>query len=47
MEPVTDAGKPFLPVKPEVNLPKLEDDMLQFWDDRRIFQKSLNKGDSN
>jgi len=46
MEHSSDGPKPFLPVKPEVNLPKLEEEILQFWEQRHIFEKSLNKGAS-
>lgn len=39
--------KPFLAVKPEVNLPKLEEEMLAFWDQNQTFKKSLErKGDA-
>jgi len=34
--------KPFSPVKPDVNLPALEHDMLKFWDEGKIFEKSMS-----
>jgi isoleucyl-tRNA synthetase len=36
--------KPFQAVKPEVNLPKLEEEILGLWDQRQTFEKSLEKG---
>jgi isoleucyl-tRNA synthetase len=33
----------FEPVKPEVNFPKLEEQTLTFWDDQKIFEKSMNE----
>jgi isoleucyl-tRNA synthetase len=35
--------KPFLSVKPDVQLPKQEEEILRFWDENRIFEKSLQK----
>ncbi len=35
--------KPFLSVKPSVDLPKLEEEMIALWDERKIFEKSLQK----
>ncbi len=32
----------FSPVKPDVNFPTLEEKTLQFWDDQKIFEKSMN-----
>ncbi|MFZ9595528.1 MAG: isoleucine--tRNA ligase [Bdellovibrionia bacterium] len=34
--------EPFLPVKPDVQLPKLEEKILDFWDEHQVFQKTLN-----
>ncbi|MBL7715425.1 MAG: isoleucine--tRNA ligase [Bdellovibrionales bacterium] len=31
----------FSPVRPDVSLPKLEEDVLKFWDENQIFEKSL------
>ena len=33
----------FKPVKPEVNFPKLEESTLNFWDENKIFDKSMNE----
>jgi len=33
--------KPFQTVKPDVNLPKLEEEVLALWDKNRIFEKSM------
>src|SRR5687767_7770911 len=33
--------KPFSPVRPDVQLSKLEEEILKFWDERGIFEKSL------
>ena len=35
------SAKPFQPVKPEVNLPRLEHEILRFWDEAGIFAKSI------
>jgi isoleucyl-tRNA synthetase len=35
--------KPFLSVKPDVNLPKLEEEMLEYWDQHQTFKKSMQK----
>jgi len=35
--------KPFKPVKPDVQLPKQEMEILKYWDERGIFEKSLNE----
>ncbi|OFZ82915.1 MAG: isoleucine--tRNA ligase [Bdellovibrionales bacterium RIFOXYD1_FULL_53_11] len=32
----------YQPVKPDVSLPKLEEDILSYWDQNRIFEKSLD-----
>ncbi len=37
--------KPFLPVKPDINLPRQEEEILNFWDQGQIFEKSVH--DSN
>ncbi|MGK5088912.1 isoleucine--tRNA ligase [Bdellovibrionota bacterium FG-2] len=34
--------KPFSPVKSDVQLAKLEEEILKFWDEKHIFEKSLN-----
>ncbi|MFA7308494.1 MAG: isoleucine--tRNA ligase [Patescibacteria group bacterium] len=34
---------PFQPVDPKISFPKLEQEILQFWEDRHIFAKSLEK----
>lgn len=40
--------QPFSPVKPDVQLPKLEEEILKFWDSQKIFEKSLDrKGQKN
>ncbi len=36
-------NQPFLPVKPDVQLPKQEEEILKLWDERNIFEKSLQK----
>jgi len=33
--------KPFSPVRPDVNLPALEHEMLKFWDETKTFEKSM------
>jgi isoleucyl-tRNA synthetase len=33
--------KPYSPVRPDVQLPKQEEEVLRFWDERKIFEKSL------
>src|SRR6478672_135991 len=38
---ITSNTKPFSPVKPDVSLPKQEEEILQFWDQQQIFEKSL------
>ncbi|MBC7398269.1 MAG: class I tRNA ligase family protein, partial [Bdellovibrionales bacterium] len=37
-----DKRSSFIPVKPDVNFPNLEEKTLQFWDDQKIFEKSMN-----
>lgn len=42
--PSTDKNtdkKPYSPVRPDVNLPALEDEILKFWDEKEIFKKSV------
>lgn len=34
---------PYLPVKPNVNLPEQEESILKLWEDKKIFQKSMNQ----
>jgi isoleucyl-tRNA synthetase len=34
--------KTFTPVKADVNLPELEEEILKFWDERKIFEKSVH-----
>lgn len=34
--------KPFSPVKSDVQFPELEHEMLKFWDEKNIFQKSIH-----
>ena len=41
-----ESAKPFLPVKSEVNLPKLDEEILAFWDKQQTFEKSMKKGGS-
>ncbi len=38
---MSQASKPFSPVRPDVNLPKQEEDILRLWEERKIFEKSL------
>lgn len=38
--------KPFSPVRPDVQLPKLEDEILAYWDEKKIFEKSLHRSES-
>ncbi len=45
MDLANSAGKPFLAVKPDVDLPGLEQETLQFWEQHHIFEKSLTKGE--
>jgi hypothetical protein len=35
-------NSPFSPVRADVDLPKLENEILAFWDRQKIFEKSLN-----
>ena len=44
MQCVKNMEKPFLAAKPDVNLPKLEEEMLEFWDKIQAFEKSMKKG---
>ena len=37
-----DSSKPFSPVRPDVSLPNLENEILKFWDEQKIFEKSLH-----
>ena len=37
-----DSKSSFIPVKSDVNFPQLEEKTLQFWDDEKIFEKSMN-----
>lgn len=36
-------SKPYAPVKPDVSLPKQEEEILEFWDKNQIFEQSLKK----
>ncbi len=38
--------KPFSPVKSDVQLAKLEEEILKFWDEKQIFEKSMNKAEA-
>ncbi len=40
-------AKPFQSVRPDVQLPKQEEEILGFWDERQIFEKSLTQGDKS
>jgi isoleucyl-tRNA synthetase len=42
----TSEKRPFSPVRPDVQLPKLEDEILSFWDENKIFEKSLHRSES-
>ena len=39
----TPAGNTFEPVKSEVNFPALEEKQLRFWDENKIFEKSMSE----
>src|SRR3989344_9033087 len=34
---------PFKPIDPKPNFPKLEEEILKFWEDHKIFEKSLEQ----
>ena len=40
---MAQTSRPFTPVRSDVNLPRQEEEILRFWDERRIFEKSLKK----
>jgi len=40
-------NQPFFPVKPDVQLPKQEEEILKFWDKQQIFTKSLQQRDQS
>jgi isoleucyl-tRNA synthetase len=43
---MANENKPFSPVRPDVQLPKLEEEILKFWDENKIFEKSLHRSES-
>jgi isoleucyl-tRNA synthetase len=46
MAPNLNEKKPFSPVRPDVQLPKLEEEILAYWDEKKIFEKSLHRSES-
>lgn len=42
-----DQDKPFLSVKPDIQLPRQEEEILEFWEKNQIFKKSLQKKENS
>src|SRR6476620_8957594 len=47
MDSKQSAQKPFLAVKPDVQLPRQEEETLKFWEENKIFEKSLRQNELN